>query len=131
MSTINQGIIVPNADRKTFTYKSHYEKTKQVLAGLKAVNHEAVLASSEDFAVFNVQANNPSASVTQTITTSKVIMEFNTSKSAVGFGIYRDGYVTLFVTDASTVKLSGNTFSDVEIGYYNTQGNWVKETVEH
>ena len=128
MLTINQGIIVPNADRKTFTYKSHYEKTKQVLAGLKAVNHEAVLASSEDFAVFNVQANNPSASVTQTITTSKVIMEFNTSKSAVGFGIYRDGYVTLFVTDDSTVKLSGNTFSDVEIGYYNTQGNWVKET---
>ena len=118
-ANIDQGIIKFKENTwDQFVYKNHYTETQHLLNGLKQVGGKVYSVSTNDFAAFNIQGDNPNPNVTQNINTTNVSIQFLSATSAIGFAIDSATHLDVFVTGDSTIKISNGTVSSIKEGSY-------------
>ena len=120
-SNIDQGIILfKDGSKNEFEYKSHYTQTKNIINGLKLASN-VYGVSSADFIAFNINSDYPVTSVSQTIASTNVSIQFQTSNGAIGFAIDHGTYIDIYVTAASSITISNCSVTKVQTGYYTNQ----------
>ncbi len=98
---IDQGIYKVNAD-KTLTPKTHASSIKQTLEGLRACSSPLNLAKYGNVLGFNLNSDSPQTSLTQTIKSENVKVNFETTKGASGYVVdYDNSLYAYFFNDAS------------------------------
>ena len=122
-TNIDQGIILFKKDangkniHNEFEYKKHYALTQNIIAGLKLASNPYGV-SPQDFIAFNVKTDNPKDSVTQSISSTNVVVEFKTEKGAIGYAIDYGTYIDVYVTDDSTITISNASVTLIATGTY-------------
>ena len=122
-TNIDQGIILFKKDSNgkniynEFEYKKHYATTQNIIAGLKLASNPYGVAP-EDFIAFNIKNDNPQSSLTQSISSTNVVVEFTTANGAIGYAIDYGTYMDVYVTEASTIKVSNADVTMVATGTY-------------
>lgn len=98
---IDQGIYKVNAD-KTLTPKAHASSIKLTLEGLRACSSPLNLAKYGNVLGFNLNSDSPQTSLTQTIKSENVKVNFETTKGASGYVVdYDNSLYAYFFNDAS------------------------------
>ncbi len=98
---IDQGIYKVNTD-KSLTAKSHASSIKDALVGLRAASSPLNLAKYGNVLGFNLSSDSPKSSISQTISSENVKVNFETSKGAIGYvADYNDSLYAYFFADAS------------------------------
>lgn len=100
-SDIDQGIYKVNTD-KTLTPKAHASSIKQTLEGLRACSSPLNLAKYGNVLGFNLNSNSPQSSLSQTIQSENVKVNFETTKGASGYVVdYENSLYAYFFNDVS------------------------------
>ena len=125
-ANIDQGIILYDGDNfDRFTYKSHYSATQNIINGIKLVSHEIYNIDNQNFACFNLKKDYPDKEMSQDINTTNLQISFSTSKGAIGYGLDFGDHLDVYVTEDSTITLSG-TVTKIEQGIYQN-GSFVSD----
>lgn len=123
-STIDHGVL--NVD---LSDKEHTESVRRTLKALAGAGGAVLLADRENFALFNLEGSYPDDVYAHTEQLGGAAAEFSTESGAVGFAILYEGYVYLFTSDVSEIKLTGGSFGEAEFGAFDN-GVWkTAETV--
>lgn len=128
-SGVDQGIMTYKNDNYTeFIYKQHYESTKNIINGLKEVSSIVYDISNDDFACFNIKNDYPSEKITQSINTTNVNINFNTSNGAIGFALDTGNSLDMYFTSDSEVSLENIDINTISVGHYkNDEFNTTEE----
>ena len=122
-ANIDQGIILFKKDANgkniysEFEYKKHYALTQNIIDGLKLASNPYGV-TPEDFVAFNIKNDNPQDSVTQSISSTNVIIEFKTETGAIGYAIDYGTHLDVYVTDDSTITISNANVTLIATGTY-------------
>lgn len=122
-TNIDQGVILFEKDANgkiisnQFVYKNHYEPTKNIIAGLKMASNPYGV-SPEDFIAFNIKSDNPQQTLTQSISSTNITVEFTTNEGAIGYAIDYGTHMDVYVTEAASIKVSNANISLIAIGSY-------------
>jgi hypothetical protein len=122
-ANIDQGIILFKKDANgkniyiEFEYKKHYALTQNIIDGLKLASNPYGV-TPEDFIAFNIKNDNPQESVTQSISSTNVVIEFKTETGAIGYAIDYGTHLDVYVTDDSTITISNANVTLIATGIY-------------
>lgn len=122
LPSTDQGIL----EHTTLTDRPHTESVRRVIKALTGTGHIINRIHIDNFAVFNLHEETTITTVQQTIKTTTATISFSTTNGAIGFALVDTDYITVYVSQASTVKLSNGKFSECQKGYYQNE-QWVAE----
>ena len=74
--------------------------------------------SPEDFIAFNIKSDNPQQTLTQSISSTNITVEFTTNEGAIGYAIDYGTHMDVYVTEAASIKVSNANISLIAIGSY-------------
>lgn len=122
---VDQGILLfAEGSFDSYVKKEHWQQTHDLIAGLKAVDHQVYQVSSENFACFNLETDNARQVTEQTISTTHTSLTFKTENGAIGFAIDRGGWLDVYVTANATLTIDQATVTKVETGTYAADGSF-------
>lgn len=131
-TNIDQGIVLYKKGSFTeFEYKKHYSETQSIISGLKMVGGQVYNVAMADFATFNLKNDYPSQTMTQSINTTNVTIDFTTENGAIGYAIDHGSYLDVYVTADSQIQLTNASLVSVTTGSYNGLTFEVKETLQN
>lgn len=96
------------------TPKSHTAGVTVLLKGLTELSEEIASVSTENFAAFNIKADNPQTSLIQEINTTGAKLSFSTESGAVAFVIDQGDSLIAFSTKAATITVGNGTLTDFQ-----------------
>ena len=74
--------------------------------------------SSDDFMAFNIVSDYVAKSQNQTISSTNVTINFETSSGALGYAIDCGSYIDAYFTNNAKLTISNGNVTKVEQGYY-------------
>lgn len=127
-SGVDQGISYINESGELLN-KEHFTDTLNIISALKKLGSLAITSKRENFIAFNIDTNNPETSVSQSIQTEHVLVNFTTNTGAIGYLVSTEDYLYVLVTKNSTVNFDNITTGQVDYGYFDEHNSFVVEGV--
>lgn len=87
---------------------------------------DLAIADNKNILGFNLSTDRGQEITTESKNTDHVTVQWTTTQRGIAFAIERDGYLTVASTKADKMVFSRAQLSNIEIGYYNSNGTWIK-----
>lgn len=115
-SSVDQGIYTYS--NGTLTPRSHKDEVTNIINGLLKAGDAATSFDKGNFIGLNINGDNPSTNVNQTINSNNLTINFTTSSGSFGFAIDMGSYLVVYVTNDADLNLSNCNVSSVSKGYF-------------
>lgn len=110
-----------------FSQKPHTQRLIDANLIYKNAWVDLVIADNKNILGFNLSTNTGIETTTELKETENVTVKWSTTERGVAYAIEREGYLTVASTKADTMFFNGAKLSDVEVGYYTSNGSWIKQ----
>lgn len=121
----SEGILNPD-----LSDKAHTPAVRSIIDGLVKASSEVAVASTKDFAVFNIVQDRPVVNVDMTVNTSRATIRFMSVEDAVGFALDREEYIVAYADKNSTLTLSNGTVTSIATGHFKADGSFESDEVQ-
>ncbi|MCA5006274.1 DUF4978 domain-containing protein [Sphingobacterium bovistauri] len=115
-----------------FSKKSHTNRIMDAYKIYKNAWCDFAIAETKNMVGFNIKNNELSSSLMESHSTESVRFNWNTNNSGIGYALENNDYVIVSSTksDEITMQSLGNKQIDskAEVGYYDIEGSWIKES---
>lgn len=115
-STVDQGICTYKDG--VLTNRAHFADAKALIDGINKCGDTIITFNKDDMLGFNVNSSSPVQSISQSLQTSKVRINFSTTTGAYGFAVNDNNHVDIYCVGNAVVQLSNINISDVQVGFY-------------
>jgi hypothetical protein len=110
-----------------FSKKPHTQRLIDANDIFKKAWLDLSIADNKNILGFNLTSDDGLTTTSEIQTTESVTVKWTTNERGIAFAIERDGYLTVASTKADKMVFSQAQLSNLEIGYYDNNGIWIKQ----
>ena len=110
-----------------FTPKGQTQRLIDAFSIYKAAWYDFATADLADMVGFNIQSSEGKTVAEESLATSSVTVDWQTSARGIAFAIQGKGYLTVGSTKDDTMSVSFEP-ARIESGHYDKDGNWIVES---